>query len=189
MRNTAFALTALSLALVACNSDSTDVTNVTDEPVAATTPSPSATTPAASTDAPAIFADLGVTPLPNGLAVPGGSTATFGMTREQVQQVLGSVGGELKIDGRANECGLTSSAYEGIALNYRDDDFVGYTLNAPYVPALNRDQMLADGSVSEMDSTIDGEFTVGSDPANSVGGVFVGDEVRALYAGENCIAR
>ncbi|WP_271078111.1 hypothetical protein [Aurantiacibacter sp. MUD61] len=114
----------------------------------------------------------------------------FGSMREATETTLANIVGDVVGENSENDCGLTSTSFEGLTLNFRDDQFVGYTANAPYVPELSREEMLADPQVSMMeDSTIDGEFMIGTDPENSIGGVFVDDEVRALYAGENCIAR
>ena len=113
----------------------------------------------------------------------------FGSMRAATEQTLAPVLGEPVAENQPNDCGLTTTSYEGMALHFRDDQFVGYFANAPYVPELSREEMLADPAVQMIDSTIDGEFTIGTDPENTIGGLFVGDEVRALYAGENCIAR
>ena len=113
----------------------------------------------------------------------------FGSMREATEATLSNVLGEPKISNSPNDCGLTTTAYEGMALSFRDGKFVGYNANAPYVPELSREEMLADPQVKLVEgSTIDGEFTIGEGD-KAIAGVFVGDEVRALWAGEQCIAR
>ena len=132
---------------------------------------------------------------PNGLVVPPQNgferlDVPFGSMRAATEATLANVLGEAVADNQPNDCGLTTTSYEGMALHFRDDEFVGYFANAPYVPELTREEMLEDPAVSMIEgSTIDGEFQIGTDSENAIFGLFVGDEVRALYSGENCIAR
>ena len=180
MRRLAFL--ALPLALAACNNEA----DAPDAPAAEETAAAETVeqAPEATLD---LQADGLVVPAQNGfeeLSVP------FGSNRAATEATLANVLGEPVADNQPNDCGLTTTSYEGMALHFRDDSFVGYYANAPYVPELTREEMLADPMVNALDdTTIDGEFTIGDSPETLISGVFVGDEVRALWAGENCIAR
>ena len=114
---------------------------------------------------------------------------TFGTSRGETERILtGGLGSPIS-ENQPNDCGLTSTHYEGLALHFRDDLFVGYFANAPYVPEKTKAEMLDDPDVTLLaDSTIDGEFTMGPQ-GDAISGIFVGDEVRGMWAGENCIAR
>lgn len=183
MRRLTFPLAALSLALAACSSETP--VEEGDAPAAeAGDPVPEGAMPEATLDLQA-----------SGLIVPpqGGFEqldVPFGSMRAATEATLANVLGEAKARGKTEECGYETTSYEGITLHFRDDKFVGYYANAPYVPELTRVQMLEDPAVKLVeDSTIDGEFTIGDPAGEVIGGVFVGEETRALWAGENCIAR
>ena len=191
MRFAVLPLATLALALAACSAEPAD--NAAPEGEASTAAADVSsintnTVQPAASDEPTL--DLQAT----GIIVPPQAgfeqlDVPFGSMREATEATLRNVLGEPKISNSPNDCGLTTTAYEGLALSFRDGKFVGYTANAPYVPDLTRAEMLKDPQVKLLeDSTIDGEFTIGSG-AKIISGVFVGDEVRALYAGETCIAR
>lgn len=133
-----------------------------------------------------LLSDGIVVPARNGIPA---REVRFGATPGEAMAVLDTVAGARKGTDQPNDCGLTTTSYEGLALHFRDGHFVGYWANAPYVPDLSRAEMLEDPAVSLVeDSTIDGEFTIERD-GQTIAGLFVGDETRALWAGENCIAR
>ena len=123
------------------------------------------------------------------LAVP------FGSARAPTEATLANyVGSATDESDTPNECGLTFTQYQGLTLNFRDGEFVGYWAEAPYVPELPRAEFLTtDGVTLIEDSTIDNEFVIGDPNTPTIGGVFDGEgddaAIRALYAGENCIAR
>ena len=183
MRFALLSLAALSLGLAACSQQA-------DEAPAAEATGEAGTDPVPEGALPEAILDLQAT----GLIVPAQAgleqlDVPFGSLRAATEATLANVLGKAKVSNSPNDCGLTTTAYDGIAINFRDDKFVGYTANAPYVPDLTRTEMLKDPQVKLLeDSTIDGEFTIGSGE-QIISGVFVGDAVRALYAGENCIAR
>ncbi len=123
------------------------------------------------------------------LAVP------FGSARAPTEATLGNVLGSAVDESDApNDCGLTYTAYEGLSLNFRDGQFVGYWAEPPYVPETTRAAMLADANINMVDdSTVGEEFVMGAAEVPDIGGLFDGEgddaSVEALWAGENCIAR
>lgn len=123
------------------------------------------------------------------LAVP------FGSARAPTEATLGNVlGSAVDESNTPNDCGLTYTAYDGVSLNFRDGQFVGYWAEAPYVPETTRAAMLADANISLVeDSTVGEEFVMGAAEVPDIGGLFDGEGddagVQALWAGENCIAR
>lgn len=123
------------------------------------------------------------------LAVP------FGSARAPTEATLGNVlGGALDETSEPNDCGLTYTAYEGLTLNFRNDEFVGYWAEAPYVPETTRAQMLAGDNIAMVDdSTVGEEFVIGAPEGPDIAGLFNGTgddaEVQSLWAGENCIGR
>jgi len=123
------------------------------------------------------------------LAVP------FGSARAPTEATLGNVvGSAIDESDTPNECGLTFTSYDGLSLNFRDGQFVGYRAEAPYVPDTTRAELLAGENTSMVeDSTVGEEFVMGASEGPEISGLFngVSDEagVEALWAGENCIAR
>lgn len=123
------------------------------------------------------------------LAVP------FGSARAPTEATLGNVlGSAIDESDVPNDCGLTFTRYEGLNLNFRDGQFVGYWAEAPYVPATTRAQMLVDANIALVeDSTVAEEFVMGASEGPDIAGLFDGEGddagVQALWAGENCIAR
>ncbi|MWV28264.1 hypothetical protein [Aurantiacibacter rhizosphaerae] len=123
------------------------------------------------------------------LAVP------FGSARAPTEATLGNVlGRAVDETDTPNDCGLTYTAYEGLSLNFRDGQFVGYWAEPPYVPETTRAAMLADENIRMVeDSTVGPEFVMGAEEVPDIGGLFTGEgddaSVQALWAGENCIAR
>lgn len=123
------------------------------------------------------------------LAVP------FGSARAPTEATLGNVlGTAIGESAEPNDCGLTFTAYEGLTLNFRNDAFVGYWAEAPYVPRTSRAQMLADENIALVeDSTVGEEFVIGAAQGPDIAGLFDGESdeagVQALWAGENCVAR
>ncbi len=123
------------------------------------------------------------------LAVP------FGSARAPTEATLGNVlGSALDETSQPNDCGLTFTAYEGLTLNFRNDEFVGYWAEAPYVPETTRAEMLAGENIALVDgSTVGEEFVIGAAEGPDIAGLFDGAgedaAVQALWAGENCIAR
>ena len=123
------------------------------------------------------------------LAVP------FGSARAPTEATLGNVVGRaIDESGEPDECGLTFTRYEGLNLTFRDGQFVGYYAQSPYVPETTRGEMLADANISMVeDSTVGEEFVIGAAEGPDIAGLFSGEgddaAVRALWAGENCIAR
>ncbi len=123
------------------------------------------------------------------LAVP------FGSARAPTEATLGNVLGDVLDEStQPNDCGLTYTAYEGLTLAFRNDAFVGYWAEAPYVPRTSRAAMLADENITVVeDSTVGEEFVIGAPEGPDIAGLFNGTgddaEVEALWAGENCIAR
>lgn len=120
--------------------------------------------------------------------------APFGSNRAATETTLANVLGEQLEQGGPNDCGLAFASYRGLTLSFRDDTFVGYWAEAPYVDGLARADMLGSADVQLVeDSTLDHEFVIGDREGESIGGLFDGDGedagVRALWAGENCIAR
>ncbi|WP_340587967.1 hypothetical protein [Erythrobacter alti] len=120
----------------------------------------------------------------------------FGSMRAATEVTLSNVLGEvIEQSEQANDCGLHFTRYQGLTLNFRQDEFVGYWAEAPYVPELSRAEMLADTGVALADGegVLDDEFVIGDPQGEGIGGVFTGSgddaAVRALWAGENCIAR
>ncbi|KLE35753.1 hypothetical protein [Aurantiacibacter luteus] len=184
LRRTAFL--SLALALAACTpaaDDSADTATDAGASTAEVSDDGADAAPRAGT------LDL----LATGITVPaqGGFeeySVPFGSPRAATETTLGTVLGEPRAANQPNDCGLTTTSYEGMALHFRDDEFVGWYANAPYVPQLSREEMLADPAVEMADSTIDGEFTI-ERGGQIISGVFAGDEVRGLWAGDNCIAR
>ena len=120
--------------------------------------------------------------------------APFGSPRQPTELTLGNVLGDVIERGEEpNECGLTFTRYQGVTVNFRGDEFVGYWAESPFVPELDRATMLEDPAIALVeDSTLDGEFTITAN-GESISGIFAGESadatVRALWAGENCIAR
>ena len=120
----------------------------------------------------------------------------FGSMRAPTEVTLGNVLGE-PTDGHdgSGDCALQSAIYPGITVNFRDDEFVGYYAETPFVDALgNRTEMLSDPGVALVDdSTLGEEFAIGAEGGPTISGIFTGagDDaaVEALWAGENCIAR
>ncbi len=177
------ALLALPLMLVACNGDA---------PGEGGQGTPSEAEPTAELPATLDLQAGGIiVPPQNGfeqLDVP------FGSLRVATEATLTNVLGDPVEQGGPNDCGLTFTAYDGVTLNFREDEFVGYWAEAPFVPELTRSEMLGDAGVSLMeDSTIENEFLIGDPDGAAIAGVFTGAEdgaaIRALWAGENCIAR
>ena len=123
------------------------------------------------------------------LAVP------FGSARAPTEATLGNVlGSALDETSEPNDCGLTYTAYEGLTLNFRNDEFVGYWAEAPYVPETTRAEMLAGENIALVEgSTVGEEFVIGAAEGPDIAGLFTGEgddaAVEALWAGENCIAR
>ena len=123
------------------------------------------------------------------LAVP------FGSARAPTEATLGNVlGSALDETDEPNDCDLTYTAYEGLTLNFRNDEFVGYWAEAPYVPETTRAAMLAGENFALVEgSTVGEEFVIGAAEGPDIAGLFTGPgddaEVEALWAGENCIAR
>ncbi|MDE1468348.1 hypothetical protein [Aurantiacibacter sp. D1-12] len=118
----------------------------------------------------------------------------FGSNRSATEATLANVLGEAIDTGGPNDCGLEYTSYAGVTLQFREDAFVGYMAEAPYVPEIPRAEMLGDAGVTLLeDSTIENEFVIGDPQGEGIGGVFAGAEdeaaVEALWAGENCIAR
>lgn len=118
----------------------------------------------------------------------------FGSMRAATEVTLGNILGDPVEQGGPNDCGLTFTAYEGVTLNFREDEFVGYWAEDPFVPEMSRAEMIGDSMVDIVeDSTIDNEFIIGDPGGAAIAGVFTGAEddasVQALWAGENCIAR
>lgn len=118
----------------------------------------------------------------------------FGSMRLATETTFTNTLGDPVEQGGPNDCGLTFTSYEGVTLNFRDDAFVGYWAEEPFVPDMTRGAMVADEMVQVLeDSTIDNEFVIGDPEGPAIAGVFDGSEddaaVRALWAGENCIAR
>ncbi|MFB0611181.1 hypothetical protein [Aurantiacibacter poecillastricola] len=123
------------------------------------------------------------------LAVP------FGSARAPTEATLGNVlGSAVDESADPDDCGLTFTEYDGVTLNFRDGQFVGYWAEAPYVPETTRGELLADENVSMVeDSTVGEEFTIGAAEGPDIAGLFDGEGddagVEALWAGENCIVR
>ncbi len=123
------------------------------------------------------------------LAVP------FGSARAPTEATLANlVGSAIDESDEPNECGLTFTSFEGLSLNFRDGQFVGYTAEAPYVPETTRGEMLAGDNVTMVeDSTVGEEFVIGAEAGPEITGLFLGESddaaVQMLWAGENCIAR
>jgi len=120
----------------------------------------------------------------------------FGSMRAATEVTLANVLGEaIGQSEEPNDCGLDYTQYQGLTVNFSDGEFVGYWAESPYVPELPRAEMLGDAGVqlSEDDAALDDEFVIGDPQGQAIGGVFTGGEddaaVRALWAGENCIAR
>ncbi|QZH74607.1 MAG: hypothetical protein JY451_13230 [Erythrobacter sp.] len=175
------AISALPLLLAACSQEAADEAEAPVEEAAA--PAENATL------------DLQAT----GIVVPpqGGFeelTVPFGSMRAATEATLGNVLGEVtgSYDGQG-DCWLESTQYEGLSLQFKDDLFVGYSAEAPYVPELSRSEMLADPGVALVeDSTLGEEFTIGSGEA-IISGIFAGEgddaAVESLWAGEVCTFR
>lgn len=123
------------------------------------------------------------------LAVP------FGSARAPTEATLGNVlGTAIDETAEPDDCGLTYTAYDGLTLYFRNDEFVGYRAEAPYVPDTTRAQMLADENISLVEnSSLGEEFVIGAAEGPDIAGMFTGAgddaEVEALWAGETCIAR
>lgn len=119
----------------------------------------------------------------------------FGSTRIPTEATLGNVLGEVvESSETANDCGLTYTSYDGLTLNFRDDQFVGYWAESPYADIGTRADVLAGENIAMVeDSTVGEEFTIGVPEGPVIAGLFTGTgddaTVRALWAGENCIAR
>ena len=183
MRFAAVSAAALSLALAACG-DSAPADEVAPTPEASAT-EVEATAPPVAGDTLDLNAQGINVPAADGseaLSVP------FGSLRSAAEASLGTVLGKVLNRDTSGECGYEVTSYEGMGLHFRDGKFVGYYANTPYVPTLSQEEMIADPQVELVESTIDGEFTIGSG-AQMISGVFVNNEVRALWAGEQCIAR
>ena len=119
----------------------------------------------------------------------------FGSMRAATEATLGNLLGEpvQVVTQNPDDCQLSSVQYEGLIVNYADDQFVGYVASAPYVPDIDRASMLADPGVEVVEgSTLGEEFAIGSGNA-TISGLFAGEgddaAVEALWAGENCIFR
>ncbi|WAT18101.1 hypothetical protein OZN62_00560 [Aurantiacibacter sp. MUD11] len=123
------------------------------------------------------------------LAVP------FGSSRVPTEATLGNVlGAVVETSTTPNDCGLTFTSYDGLTLNFRDDQFVGYWATTPYSDIGTRAQLLAAENIAMVeDSTVGEEFTIGDPATPVIAGLFTGagDDagVEALWAGENCIPR
>jgi len=120
----------------------------------------------------------------------------FGSMRAPTEVTLANVLGEVvERSEEANDCGLGWTQYQGLTLNFSGDEFVGYWAEPPYVPELTRAEMLQDPGVelAEQEAAFEGEFLIVDPQSDGIGGIFTGVEddaaVRALWAGENCIAR
>lgn len=123
------------------------------------------------------------------LAVP------FGSGRIPTEATLGNVLGDaVDESSEPNDCGLTWTTYEGVSLSFRDDIFVGYFAEPPYVAIGTRADLLSGDNVAMVEgSTLGEEFTIGAPETPVIAGLFSGAEddatVQALWAGENCLAR
>ncbi|MGB3165710.1 MAG: hypothetical protein WBA68_02930 [Alteraurantiacibacter sp.] len=134
----------------------------------------------------------------NGITIPAQGDfeqldVPFGSMRAATETTLANVLGEAtEQGGEPNECGLTFTSFPGFTANFRDDEFVGYWAEEPYVPALDRATMLEDPAVEPIESTLDGEFMITRN-GQAISGIFSGEgddaTVARLWAGENCIAR
>lgn len=124
------------------------------------------------------------------LDVPFGSSRIG--TEATLQNVLGDPVATYDADG---DCGLARVEFEGLTIHFdKANEFVGYYATAPFVPMLNRAEMLADAQVTPVqDSTLGEEFVIGDTSGPVVAGLFAGVEesaaVSSLWAGENCIFR
>ncbi|APE28488.1 hypothetical protein [Aurantiacibacter gangjinensis] len=123
------------------------------------------------------------------LAVP------FGSLRAPTEATLANyVGSATDESDTPNDCGLTFTQYQGLTLNFRDGEFVGYWAEAPYVPEFPRLEFLeADNIQLVAESTLDHEFVIGDPSTPTISGVFESESddaaIRALWAGEACVAR
>ncbi|AKQ41958.1 hypothetical protein CP97_07845 [Aurantiacibacter atlanticus] len=122
------------------------------------------------------------------LDVPFGSNRSA--TEATLANVLGAATGGHEGEG---DCALQTTEYPGLTLIFQEEQFVGYMASAPYVPELGRAEMLGDPGVSLVaDSTLDGEFAIGTGET-TIAGKFSGEDdtaqVERLWAGENCIFR
>lgn len=133
-----------------------------------------------------------VVPRQNGfeeLAVP------FGSSKIPTEATLGNVlGAVVEKSETPNDCGLTFTSFDGLTLNFRDDEFVGYRATSPYADIGTRADLLADDNFTMVEgSTIGEEFTIGFIEGPTIAGLFSGSGddagVEALWAGENCIGR
>ncbi|WP_338244415.1 hypothetical protein [Aurantiacibacter hainanensis] len=181
----ALALVALPLALAACG-DAPGEEGMDAAPEAAETVAP--------------MEDAAIDLQGTGIVIPAQSgfeelAVPFGSARAPTEATLGNVlGSAVDESAEPNECGLTFTSYEGVTLNFRDDQFVGYYAEAPYVPDTSRAQLLAGENVNMVeDSTVGEEFVIGAAEGPDIAGLFAGEgddaAVQALWAGENCIAR
>lgn len=179
------ALLALPLALAACG-DAPGDDGMDTAPDAAETAAP--------------MEDAAIDLQGTGIVIPAQSgfeelAVPFGSARAPTEATLGNVlGTALDESAEPNDCGLTFTSYDGVTLNFRDDEFVGYYAEAPYVPEITRAELLAGENVNLVeDSTVGEEFTIGAAEGPDIAGLFSGAEdgasVQALWAGENCIAR
>lgn len=177
------ALLALPLMLAACGEAAEDAA-LSDEEIDAANPLADASLDLQGTGI-VIPAQAGF----EELAVP------FGSGRIPTEATLGNVLGDAVEEATGpNDCGLTWTSYEGVTLSFRDDSFVGYFAEPPYVAIGTRAQLLAADNVAMVEgSTLGEEFTIGAPDTPTISGLFsgAGDDamVIALWAGENCIAR
>lgn len=179
---------AVPLLLVACTPDATD--DSANEQVTASEEDDGEPFDEATLD---LQATGLIVPAQNGfeqLAVP------FGSMRAATEATLANVLGDVVERGENDECGAgptQTTSYRGLVLYFQDNEFVGYTAREPYVPKINRADMLADPAVTRVeDSTLGDEFTIGQPNADGISGIFAGDgtdenaPVEVLWAGVTC---
>lgn len=163
-------------------------------------PDESAETEAVETEEGNPLADAALDLQGTGIVIPAQSgfeelAVPFGSARIPTEATLGNVlGSAVDESDTPDDCGLTFTAYDGVTLNFRDDVFVGYRAEAPYVPETTRAAMLSDENIAMVeDSTIGEEFVMGAGEGPDIAGLFDGEGeeagVQALWAGETCIAR
>ena len=123
------------------------------------------------------------------LAIP------FGSARSPAEATIANyVGSATDESEEPDDCGLTFTQYQGVTLHFREDVFVGYWAEAPYIPETTREAFLQqDGIALVEDSTLDHEFTIGDTRTPVISGTFDGDSedagIQRLWAGEICLAR
>ncbi len=134
------------------------------------------------------------------MVIPSGATRLipFGSERRVVENAVGRALGKGGTRSSLDECGagpMEFSKIDGLSLNFQDDRFVGWTLDASS-PLTTIDGVGAGSTRAEIeqsrtvtlveDSTLGAEFRAGG-----IGGFFDGEggRVNLLYAGTQCFFR